>query len=292
MRFLSANLFVLQRLARGILTIILALLLSAALMRFSPGWNVQESDLDSRFSSSTMREVREERAARRGLLYFYATFLGQVISGDFGESELFNRPVRELIVERAGATLRSVAIGLVAAWCLAIAIGSLTSRDRNTLLTAGATSVSGALLSCPSALLAIVSLLLNLPPGVAIAAVVFPRVFPHAHEQLRLQRRAPYAVMARAHGIGGLRLFRWHILPGACPALAALAGASVPLAFGASIPIEVVADSPGLGQLAWRAALGRDMPLLVALTLLLTIFSVTATLVADLAAPGVQQRPA
>src|SRR6266508_2796787 len=131
MRFLYTHLSVLRRLARGILTIFLALLLSAALMRFSPGWNVEESDLDPRFSSSTIKEMREERAARRGLLRFYGSFLTEAISGNFGQSELFNRPVHELIAERAGATVRSVATGLLAAWCLAIAIASLTSRDDN-----------------------------------------------------------------------------------------------------------------------------------------------------------------
>jgi peptide/nickel transport system permease protein len=281
-----------RRIVRGTLTIVLALLSSAALMRFSPGWNVEEIDLDPRFSASTIKDLRAERAARRGLLHFYGSFVSQVTSGNFGESELFKRPVRELIAERAPTTLRSVVIGLLVAWSLSISMASLTSRDRKPLLTAAAASISGALLSCPSALLAIVSLLLEFPPAVAIASVVFPRVFPHAHEQLQLQRRALHVTMARSRGIRGFRLFRWQVLPGSLPALAALGGASVPIAFGASIPIEALAGSSGLGQLAWWAALGRDMPLLVALTLLLTIISVTATLVADLAAPGVAERAA
>jgi len=290
MRFRLTYLSVLRRIVRGILTIVLALLFSAALMRFSPGWNAEETDLDPRLSSSSIRDLRAERAERRGLSRFYGSFVSQVASGNFGESELFKRPVRELIAERAPTTLRSVAIGLLAAWSLSICTASITSRDRKALLTVTAASVSGALLSCPSALLAIVSLILEFPPAVAIASVVFPRVYPHAHEQLQLQRRAPHVSMARWRGIGGGRLFRWQILPGSFPALAALAGASVPIAFGASIPIEALADSSGLGQLAWRAALGRDMPLLVTLTLMLTTISVTATLVADLAAPGVAER--
>src|SRR5437899_7909220 len=30
------------------------------------------------------------------------------------------------------------------------------------------------------------------------------------------------------------------------------------MAFGAAIPIEVICDSPGIGKLAWQAALGRE----------------------------------
>jgi peptide/nickel transport system permease protein len=272
----------LRRVARGLLTVVLAFLLSAALLRFAPGWNTDEKDLDARFSASTIKELREERAEQRGLFQFYAAFLSRIMVGDFGTSELFNRPVGELIAERAGETTRSVVTGLIAAWAAAIAAGMATSRDKTGIGSAGAASVSGALLSCPSALIAVLCLVLDFPPGMAIAAVVFPRTFPHVHEQFRTQLRAPHAVMARARGISGWRLFRSQVIPGARPALAALAGATAPLAFGAAIPIESLADSPGLGQLAWRAALGRDMPLLVTLTLLLTVVSVTANLAADL----------
>jgi ABC-type dipeptide/oligopeptide/nickel transport system permease component len=57
----------------------------------------------------------------------------------------------------------------------------------------------------------------------------------------------------------------------------------VTLAFGASIPVEALADSPGLGQLAWRAALGRDLPVLVMITLMLTAITVLANALADIA---------
>ena len=270
-----------RRLFRCLLTIVLAFLLSGSLLRFSPGWNVEETDLDPRFSAPTVNAVREERATDRGLFKFYSTYLGQVASGDFGISELFRRPVGELVAERAATTLRSVAAGLLAGWVLALVLATATSRDRTGVGIAGATSVSGALLSCPSGLLAVACLVLRLPPAFAITAVVFPRVFAHAHEQLRFQLRTSHVLMAKGRGISEFRLFIFHVVPGALPALIALAGASAPIAFGAAIPIESLADSPGLGQLAWRATLGRDMPLLVGLTLLLTLVSVTANLLAD-----------
>jgi ABC-type dipeptide/oligopeptide/nickel transport system permease component len=54
--------------------------------------------------------------------------------------------------------------------------------------------------------------------------------------------------------------------------------------------MEVILDTPGIGQLAWQAALSRDMTLLVALTLLFTLFIVTANTLSEVlisaAAPG------
>ena len=67
------------------------------------------------------------------------------------------------------------------------------------------------------------------------------------------------------------------------PEMLALAGVSVSLAFSASIPLEAVCDVPGLGQLAWQAALGRDLPVLVSLTLLLALVTRAANAAADLA---------
>ena len=55
------------------------------------------------------------------------------------------------------------------------------------------------------------------------------------------------------------------------------------MAFGAAIPIEALCDSPGVGQLAWQAALNRDLPLIMNLTLLVTIITVAANSFANVA---------
>jgi peptide/nickel transport system permease protein len=154
---------------------------------------------------------------------------------------------------------------------------------RRSLTTVTAIGFSGALLSCPSAVLAIACLLLRLPPFAAIAAIVFPRVFSHAHEQFRNVLNQPHVTVARSCGIGNGRLFFYHVAPLALQPMIALLGVSISLAAGASIPVEALADSPGLGQLTWRSALGRDMPLLVSTTLLLAAVTITANLICDAA---------
>jgi peptide/nickel transport system permease protein len=57
---------------------------------------------------------------------------------------------------------------------------------------------------------------------------------------------------------------------------------TVPRAFGAAIPIEALCDSPGLGQLAWQAALNRDLPLIVNVTLIVSLVMFAANWLADL----------
>ena len=72
------------------------------------------------------------------------------------------------------------------------------------------------------------------------------------------------------------------------PQLVALAAVSVNMAFGAAVAIEAICDLPGLGQLAWKAAGARDLPVLVALTVMIAMVTQMANLVADFCAPGMR----
>jgi peptide/nickel transport system permease protein len=268
---------------RGIGILILSGLGAASLVRLAPGFGAEEQALDARLSAQTRDALELRHAGERNPLVFYAHFLVGLLHGDAGQSTVFGQPVRDLIQDRAGTTIVAVSAGLAGGWCAAVLLGLAVAYSRRTLAVLPAFAFSGSLLSMPSAVLAMVCLLLGLPPAIAIGAVVFPRVFPHAYEQLRGVLAAPHVLMARASGISGARLLFFYVGPSALMPLVALAGVSVTLAFGASIPIEALSDSPGIGQLAWRAALGRDVPVLVMVTLLLTAVTVFANVMADIA---------
>jgi ABC-type dipeptide/oligopeptide/nickel transport system permease component len=72
------------------------------------------------------------------------------------------------------------------------------------------------------------------------------------------------------------------VIPVAAPQLLAVAGISVSIAIGATIPVEALCGLAGVGQLAWQAALGRDLPLLVNITVLVTLVTLLANCGADL----------
>jgi peptide/nickel transport system permease protein len=269
-------------LGRGLAILLISGLAGATLVRLAPGFGVDERALDPRMSAQSLQAIERQYARDGNPLAFYIRFLTGLIRGDAGQSVVFGEPVGRLIGERLPTTIHEVAAGLGIGWMAALAFATAGALSRAPPAVLAGMAVSGALLSIPSAVLATLCLLLRLSPAFAIAAVVFPRVFPHAYEQLRASLGAPHVVMARARGVPGARLFLFHVVPPALMPLIALAGVSVTLAFGASIPIEALADAPGLGQLAWRAALGRDLPVLVSITLLLTLLTVVANMAADL----------
>jgi len=266
---------------RAIAILLISGLAGATLIRLAPGFGIDEQMLDPRLSVQSLEALRLRHAEERNPVAFYARFLGRMLHGDMGRSAVFGQPVAQLIADRAATTARSVSAGLMLGWIVALgfAITTVLSGRAATVVTAMA--FSGSLLSLPSAVLATICLLLGLPPAAAIAAVVFPRVFPHAHEQLRASLAKAHVVLARARGLSRTRVFLFYVVPAALMPILALAGVSVTLALGASIPVEALADSPGLGQLAWQAALGRDLPVLVSITIMLTAVTVFANALAD-----------
>jgi len=91
----------------------------------------------------------------------------------------------------------------------------------------------------------------------------------------------PHIIAARARGLGEGRILCLHVVPVVAPQLLAIAGVSVSLAVGAAIPVEALCGLPGIGQLAWQAALARDLPLLVNITMLVTLVTLLANSSAD-----------
>src|SRR5262249_20281120 len=110
----------------------------------------------------------------------------------------------------------------------------------------------------------------------------FRSCFRYSRGLVGRARAMPHVLTAKARGLPVWRAMLWHILPPVLPGLFSLAVVSLSLALGGSVPVEVICDLPGIGQLAWKAALERDLPVLVTLTLIVSLLSVAANSVADL----------
>ena len=266
------------------LTILFGGLLGATLARLAPGFGTDERELDSRLSPASLQALRQSRAAQGELGAFYKNYLAGLLHGDLGVSSSLRRPVRELLAERIPVTLRGVGLGLAGGWLLGLALAAPAALCRAPFFDLFGSALCGVFLCLPSALLALVLVLAGGPAPLAICLVVFPRVFRYTRNLLLETRDLPHVLMARAKGAGWARILFYHVTPPAAPQLLALVGVSVAMALGAAIPVEVICDLPGVGQLAWLAASGRDLPLLVNLTALATAATLMANSVSDFAA--------
>jgi len=260
-------------------------LLSATLVLYAPGYAMDEQQLDLRKSGASRQRLLQARAGEQHVWRYYAGYLQGYFRGDWGDSRLLHRPVLELLKERARPTVSIVLLGLALGWLAGLGAALLGHRYHWSLLQAGAAG-AGSLLQCLPA--AVTSLLLLVCgargialAGMALALVVYPRVILLLQALLHQAAGAPHVQSARARGLTEWRVLLRHVLPPALPQILALAGVSVSIALGACIPVEMVLDVPGIGQLAWQAALGRDLPVLVNVTVLMSLLVTTVNCAAD-----------
>jgi len=258
-------------------------LISATLVRFAPGYGVQERELDPRWRAESVLALRQQQALHQGLFSYYVHYLSALAHGDLGESDSLKRPVRELLRQRLPVTGNSVVRALGVAWLAAALLASFGLATHGWFFEASTTALNGLLLSLPSAVVAMLAVHLRTPVFCAIAVVVFPRLYSYIRNLLLRSYDQPHVLAARARGLGSRAILFRHVLPLAAPPLLALFGVSFAIAFGAAIPIEALCDSPGLGQLAWQAALSRDLPLIVNVTLIVGLVMLAANSLADLA---------
>jgi peptide/nickel transport system permease protein len=182
--------------------------------------------------------------------------------------------------------LRVLGIGLGGGWLFGFGsavAGSLLRRAW--LYDASSSAVAGLLLSLPATLLAYLCLVAGTGSGTVLIIVLAPRIFRFARNLMAQAYGAQHVEMARARGIGELKILSSHILPEAAPQLLALFASSASMAIGGAIPVEAICDTPGLGRLAWQAAIARDLPLLVNLTMLVTLVTTAAVAFSECMTP-------
>lgn len=274
---------------RTVLTLLAAGLAATLLVGYAPGFGVDEKALDPRFSASSARLTRQS-VRERGAVAVFVEYLQHAAQGDLGTSETFSAPVAGLIRERARVTIRNLALGMAAGWLLTVLLCAASAWARAVparLLGSAATAV---LLCVPAGLIAFGAVAMHLPAGIGIASVVFPRVFRYVDGMLRSAESKTHILAARARGLGETRILFNYALRDHAPQLFALAGMTANIALGAAVPMEVLCDEPGVGQLAWRAALGRDLDLVVAITLVLATATLLANRLAGLAAARFTER--
>lgn len=260
-------------LARTLAIVILVIVGSTVLVRCAPGYLSDAREMDSRYADAARAELSAEAVRSGSLEHLLSSEIGGWLHGDAGTSRQYGIPVSELIRPRLAVTGGLLLRALILGWLLAICAALLSSAGRKPMLLWHAPATL--LLAIPTAAMATLCLLADHGgPILVIALLLAARDFKFLHSALRKAWLDPHLLQARAQGIRMPRLLLAHILPSAAPQLSALVSLSVVTALSALVPVEVIFNVPGLGQLAWNAAMNRDLPVLLAATVIMA-FAVT-----------------
>lgn len=265
--------------ARFTATLAIAYVLLSTLL-----WNAPGRDMDESLWGQTTAESRPgQQRPWSTYLEFSGWYANELLHGRGGHSTQYSIPVTELIVERAPVTFGHAWRGFTAAWLAALLAGIAShfwpAAGR---LALGTGSI---LLSLPAAFVVLSLVLGGAAPWVGLAVCIWPKTYSYWETLLGLARKRNHVLNLLGQGAGPWRV-QWYAIWGPqVRQLAGLVAVSIPLLLGALIPVEVLCDEPGLGQLAWKAVGGRDLPLLTTLTLGFTGVTCAMSLLSECVLP-------
>ncbi len=250
-------------------------------------------------SNAQIAAVDHQYGFDRPLLAQYLSYLGHLLRGDLGTSYGLHQPVTQVIGDQLGPTLVLTSTALVLAWIVAVA-STLLSAGRGRARQAIGSGVEVVLAGLPQywlglVLLVVFAIQLRWAPvvgGTSVQGLVLPALtlaLPLAgflgqvtRDEFGSALEQPFAVSARARGMGE-REVRWrHALRHAALPGITLSGWAIGALLSGSVIVEVIYSRPGVGQLLVGAVNNQDLPVVVGVTLLVALVYVVANLLVDI----------
>lgn len=305
------------RVGQAVVTAVLAVILAFFVMRAAPGDPLARLGDEHPLSPRQMETLRARYGLDQPLTTQFTSFLTGAVRGDFGTSIEYGRPVTGLIMERLPASLLLGGTVLLITFALGSWLGALQAVRSGSRTEQAIGVLSLAAYATPSFWLGLVLAWLVgivwrvLPaagmhdpllasdatfpvrtmdvlrhlilPATTLAAVNIGATMRHQRSAMLHALREPYVQAARARGLTEPRV-RWHhAFRNALFPVVTLFGLWLPLVVAGSVFVEKVFAWPGLGALAADAVSARDYPLLMGITVLVSLMVVGGALLADAA---------
>jgi len=300
--------FVARRLAQGVVVIWIVTSATFLLIHLAPGG--PSILADPKLSPVERREVERRLGLDRPLPVQYLTWHRNLLRGDLGRSYLYQTPAGRTALARVPDTVLLAGIALLVSLAVAVPVGVYAGRrpgsPADRLLGLG----SFAALSVPTFWFGIMLIILFgalwhlLPAGgistpglegsiadrlrhlllpvVVLALPVTAELTRYVRSGVATAASAPHVSAARARGLPEAAVTRRHVLRNALLPLVTMVGIQSPMLAGGAAITETVFSWPGMGRLGVEAALGRDYPVVMAVTLAVAAAVVVINIALDL----------
>ncbi|MEM6849165.1 MAG: ABC transporter permease [Pseudomonadota bacterium] len=247
-----------------------------------------------------IEKIREFYGYDRPIIVQYFDWLGRALQGDFGKSHYLGEPVATVIFERLPVTMLLGALALTFALVLSIPLGVVAAIRPNSIIDRAALFIAMIGQAMPSFWFALTMVLWFgitwrlLPitgtaswanfvmPSIALGYYLTPAVMRLTRAGMLEVLAADYIRTARAKGLTPQTVLFKHALRNAIIPVVALAAVQFGFMLGGSIVIETIFAINGLGYLAWESIQRADLPMMQAIVLVLSLFYIVLTFVADL----------
>jgi peptide/nickel transport system permease protein len=259
-------------------------------------------------TAQQVAEIRAKLGLDRPITQQFFIWLGQILTGDLGESFFFKKKVAELILDRVEPTLALAVCTIVLAVAIAVPLGVIAAYKQGTWIDRAVMGLSVLGFSVPVfvigyALIYVFAIQLGWLPvqgyqrvGEGFAGFIERLVLPsftlagiYVALIARITRtsvlevlNADYVRTARAKGLTDRVVLMRHVLRNAAVPIVTVIGLGIALLIGGVVVTESVYSIPGLGRLVVDAVLARDYPTIQAVVLLFSVVYVLINLLVDL----------
>ena len=265
-------------------------------------------------SPELVEQMRRDFGLDRPVYQQFFIYLGKLLSLNLGTSNIQQRPVTDLIMERLPATVLLMTTATVVAVALGVLLGVAAARRSGRWLDSVISVLALVVYATPAfwlglMLIVLFSVYFDLLPsggmmtigsgktGLALALDIARHlVLPATTLGLfyvaiyaRLMRASmlevynlDFITTARAKGLTEGRIAWTHAFRNALLPVVTLAGVQFGHLLGGSILVETVFAWPGLGRLVFDALLQRDLNLLLGILFVSSVVVILANLIVDL----------
>ncbi len=299
--------FLARRLLATIPVLVIVAMLVFLILRLTPGDPAAILAGDAA-STEQIARIRTSLGLDRPIVVQFGIWLGNLLSGDLGESFYYKQKVTALIAQRLEPTVSLAALTIAIAVLAAVPLGALAAWRFGGWFDRMLMGFSVLGFSVPVFVLAylliwLVSLKLGWLPVQGYARVA-DGFWPYLRHLLlpsltlsvlyvaliaRVTRASvlealgeDYIRTARAKGLPGPRVLVRHALANAAVPIVTVIGIGIALLIGGVVVTESVYAIPGLGRLTVDAVLARDFPTIQGVILFFSLVYVLINLAVDL----------
>lgn len=306
--------FIIRRVVQSVVVLLVVGLVAFSMFRFVG------DPIDNLLGQERTLEDIERLRAQLGLddpfLVQYWSFLSRAVQGDLGISYRQSRPVAEILLERAPATLELAAVSGLLAIFFGIVLGIFTAIRRDGFAASAIMSISLIGVSLPTFLIGILLIYvfaveLNWLPSFGrgevvdlggwttgfltasgLKALILPAITLGLYQMTLIMRlvrsemlevlRQDYIRFARARGLTEKAVNFRHALKNTLVPVITVTGLQLGSIIAFAIITETVFQWPGVGLLFINAIQFVDIPVMAAYLMLISVMFVAINLVVDL----------
>ena len=256
-----------------------------------------------------LEELRESLGLNDPVPVQYLRWMGNMLQGNFGYSQVNGSSIAQMLAQRLPATLELAGLGLMVATILGLTLGFLAAVKQNSIFDYTSSFVGMIGVSVPEFFLGMIAILIFaiqlkwLPPGGRMAPgkeafldrmeyLVLPVLsvgISYTATLMRFTRSSmldvlnkDYIKTARSKGLSEFSVNLKHGFRNALIPIMVIIVFRIPLLVSGTVVVESIFNYPGMGDMLLSAIAGGDMPVVMMSTFIISAVILLVSFLSDM----------